>query len=262
MRRTDSLEKTQMLGKTEGRRRRGQQRMRWLHGITDSIAMSLGRLWELVMDREAWYAAVHGVTKSWTRLSEWTELNWTEPTPKLHNWYPGKLSPWHLTELESRALVPTVTANSLLDPVCCLSSCPLTPSLGSGRRLPSAAVGPFPPLWPLLVYTQPSLSPVYGTHTSTFSENRELKDRMPKALTHLGIHENKHPWRRQLLVCVCVCNRHSFSFTVYKCIYKIHSHFIATFLYFTTLDILTVKIFFYDRFIENARQNFLKVWFF
>ena len=205
MQRTDSLEKTQMLGKTEGRRRRGQQTMRWLDGITDSIAMSLGRLWELVMDREAWRAAIHGVTKSWTRLSEWTELNWTEATPKLHNWYPRKLSPWHLTELESRALVPTVTANSLLDPVCCLSSYPLTPFLGSGHRLPSAAVGPFPPLWPLLVYTQPSLSPVYGTHTSTFSENRELKDRMLKALTHLGTHENKHPWRRQLLVCVCMC---------------------------------------------------------
>ena len=78
MRRVDSLEKTLMLGGIGGRRRRGQQRIRWLGGITDLMGMSLGEFQKLVMDREAWSAAIHGVAKSRTLLSNWTELNWTE----------------------------------------------------------------------------------------------------------------------------------------------------------------------------------------
>ena len=83
MRRADSFEKTLMLGKIEGRRRRGWQRMRWLDGITDSMDMSLSKLWELVINRATWNSVIHGVAKGWTWLSNWTDLNWAEGCRKL-----------------------------------------------------------------------------------------------------------------------------------------------------------------------------------
>ena len=86
--RTDSLEKTLMLGKSEGGRRRGQQRMRWLDGIINSMDMSLKKLWELVMDRDAWGPAVHGVAKNWTRMSDWTEEE-LKQRMKLHFYRPN-----------------------------------------------------------------------------------------------------------------------------------------------------------------------------
>ena len=108
VRRIDSLEKTLMLGGIWGRRRRGRQRLRWLGGITDSMGMSLSKLRELLMDREVWCAAIHGVAKSQTRLSDWTELNWTDDPSGSSPWFGRRLVSMRSTNTNHWGLGPTV----------------------------------------------------------------------------------------------------------------------------------------------------------
>ena len=137
MRRADSFEKTLMLGKIESRRRRGWQSMRWLDGITNSMDMCLGRLQQLVMDREAWCAAVHGVAESQTRLSDWTELNWTEGSKSLERWTRsfGFSRIWNW---EIKRLIQLAVGTESWE------SCQGLEGIGSGHGFPGGASGKEP----------------------------------------------------------------------------------------------------------------------